>query len=263
MSSELNATAYIQHHLKHLDYDLRTIFPTLKSGFWIIHVDTIVTSLFVGVLVFGTLMWAARRFRVYQPSKFQAAIECVFLFVDMQVKDTLGHSDRFSIALASTIFIWVWSLNFMDLLPVDLIPWFASLGGVHEWRSVPTADLSMNFALSLGVTIILIQQGIQYKGLKNYCVEIFAHPYPWYLFFINIPFRLIEELSRPVSLALRLYANIYAGELIFFLIALTPVIPQWVCYGLWWGLHVVIITLQAYIFMILSLAYLNGARESH
>ena len=263
MSSELNPTAYIQHHLKFLDYDLRQIFPMLKSSFWIVHVDTIVTSLVVGFIIFGTLMWAVRSFTVYNPGKFQVAVEAVFEFVASQVTDTMGQADRYAVALASTIFLWVWGMNFMDLLPVDLIPFIASLFGIHEWRPVPTADLSMNFALSIGVSLILVQQGIQYKGIKHYLMEIFAHPYPGYLFIVNVVFRLIEELSRPVSLALRLYANIYAGELIFFLIALTPLAPQWVSYGLWWGLHLVIITLQAYIFMVLSLAYLQGARESH
>jgi F-type H+-transporting ATPase subunit a len=214
-------------------------------------------------MIFGGLAMAVRSFRMHNPSKFQVAIEGIFEFITVQVQDTLGETDRQAIALSSTIFLWILGMNAMDLLPVDLIPWIASCFGLHEWRSVPTADLSMNFGLSIGVTIILIQQGIQYKGLGHYLKEIFAHPYPWYFFVANLAFRLIEEFSRPVSLALRLYANIYAGELIFFLIALIPYVPQWPCYALWWGMHLVIITLQAYIFMVLSLAYLQGARAAH
>lgn len=259
----LNAATYIDHHLKFLDFDLRTVFPGLKSSFWILHVDTIITSFLIGLFLFGGLYFLASRFSVDKPSKLQVGIESIFELIDSQVRDTLGHSDSFAMSFASTVFLWIWAMNFMDLLPVDLLPVILEHFGVHYWRSVPTADVSMTLALSFSVTIVLIQQNISYKGLWGYFKEIVAHPFPWYLFFINIPFRLIEECSRPISLALRLFGNIYAGELIFTLIALAPVVPQWGCFGVWWLMHLFVITLQAFIFMILSLVYLHGARASH
>lgn len=263
MSSSMDASGYIQHHLKFLDFDLRTVFPQLKSAFWMIHLDTVVTSVVVGLLIFVGLSWAVRGFKVAHPSKFQVAVEGIFEFIEAQIRETMGYSDRFSIALAVTIFLWIWGMNFFDLLPVDLLPWIASQFGIHYWRAVPTADVSTTFALSIGVSLLLVQQSIRYKGLLGYLKEIVAHPFPWYLFFVNIPFRLIEECSRPLSLALRLFGNIYAGELIFMLIALAPPGPQWVCYGLWWLMHLFIITVQAFIFMILTLVYLHSARAAH
>lgn len=263
MSQSLDATGYIHHHLQFWNFDLRSVFPGLKSVFWILHLDTMIMSFIVGLIVFLGLAFLVRGFSVENPSKFQVAIEIIFGFIDDQIRDTLGYSDRFSISFAATIFLWIWSMNMVDLLPVDLLPWLAAKVGVMHWRAVPTADVSMTLAMALGVSIILIEQGIRHKGLKKYFMEIIAHPFPWYLFFVNVPFRLVEECARPVSLSLRLFGNIYAGELIFTLIALAPAVPQWACFGLWWLLHLFVVTLQAFIFMILALVYLQGARAAH
>lgn len=263
MSKPLDASGYIFHHLQFWNYDLRILFPSLKSSFWVIHLDTVITSFVLGIIVFVGLALVVRRFSVEKPSKFQVAVEMIFGLIEEQIKDTLGYSDRFSISFAATMFLWIWAMNFMDLLPVDLMPWIVSHMGVPYWRAVPTADVSMTLAMAIGVSIILVQQSISHKGIWGYLKEIVAHPFPWYLFFVNIPFRIIEEFSRPVSLSLRLFGNIYAGELIFTLIALSPVVPQWGCFGLWWLMHLFIITLQAFIFMILSLVYLQSARATH
>jgi F-type H+-transporting ATPase subunit a len=151
----------------------------------------------------------------------------------------------------------------MDLLPVDLLPRIMGLFGVHNFKTVPTADLSMTFAMSLSVFFLIIYYNIKIKGF-GLLKELFTQPFGKWLFPLNILFRIIEELTRPISLSLRLFGNMFAGELIFILIAaLLPWWIQWIPGGIWAIFHILIITIQAFIFMMLTIIYLSMAHESH
>ena len=154
-------------------------------------------------------------------------------------------------------------MNFMDLIPVDLLPVIAHSLGLEYFRAVPTADFSLTLAMGLGVLLIVIYESIKAHSLKGFLWDVLSQPFSIYLFPINIPFRLIEEFAKPTSLSLRLFGNMFAGELIFFLIALTPFWIQWLLGWLWLGLHLFVITLQAFIFMILTIVYVSIARDSH
>lgn len=262
---QLTSTEYIQHHLHHWNYDLKQGAWNVKTeGFWTLHIDTLLVSLTLGLVFFFIFRWVARRVTEGKPGRLQNAIEMVFTFVQKQVVDNFKCRDRFVSALALTIFAWVFLMNFMDLIPVDLLPELFKSAGVPYFRAVPTADLNLTFGLSIGVFLLIIIYNIKHKSLKTLISESFAHPFPWYLFPVNFLFKVVEELAKPLSLALRLFGNLYAGELIFILIALTPFYMQWLLGGVWLGFHLFVITLQAFIFMILTIVYLSMAKmEQH
>jgi len=197
------------------------------------------------------------------PSGFQNFAEMMVEFVDEQVRETFHGSSRVIAPLALTIFIWVFLMNLMDLVPVDLLPHAASQLGVTHLRVVPTTDPNLTFALSLSVFILVMFYNFKIKGVAGFTKEVFTSPFSIYLFPVNVFLRLIEEIAKPLSLALRLFGNLYAGELIFVLIAVLPWWIQWLP-GLVWALfHVLIILLQAFIFMMLTIVYLSMAHESH
>jgi F-type H+-transporting ATPase subunit a len=165
--------------------------------------------------------------------------------------------------LSMTIFMWVFLMNAMDLLPVDLLPRILDLFGVHNLKVVPTTDLNLTFGLSLSVLFLIIFYSFKIKGAKGFTQELLTSPFGKWLFPFNIAFNCIEILARPISLALRLFGNMYAGELIFILIAVLPWWSQWILGVPWAIFHILIITLQAFIFMMLTIVYLSLAHESH
>lgn len=255
----INASEYIQHHLKHWQWS--PVGDT--ASFWTFNLDTIFVSIFCGLVFFVTFYTAVRRAQVHNPGRFQVAIEGIIGFVDNQVITMLNERDTNVSSLALSIFMWIWLMNFMDLIPVDLLPFIASKLGVEYFRAVPTADLSLPLAMGLGVLVLIIFESIRSHSLSGFLYDVMAHPFSIYCFPANILFRVVEEVTKPISLSLRLFGNMFAGELIFFLIALTPFWIQWLLGWLWLGLHLFIISLQAFIFMILSIAYLGMARSSH
>lgn len=151
----------------------------------------------------------------------------------------------------------------MDLLPVDFLPRIAAACGLPYFRAVPTADVNLTFALSLSVFILIIFYNCKIKGFRGLSKEILCSPFGPWLFPLNIVFRIIEECVKPLSLALRLFGNLFAGELIFILIALLPWWIQWTAGGIWAIFHILIITIQAFIFMMLTVIYISMAHESH
>jgi len=151
----------------------------------------------------------------------------------------------------------------MDLLPVDLLPKVVGWFGVNHLRVVATNDINLTFALSLSVFLLLIGINIHAKGMVGFAKDLLCHPFPWFLFPINFVLRVVEEIAKPISLSLRLFGNMYAGELIFMLIALIPWWAQWPLGGIWAIFHILIITLQAFIFMMLTIVYISMAREHH
>ncbi len=257
-------TEYIQHHLTFLTPQGQA------DGFWSWHVDSIGVSLALG-LAFCLWFWlAARKATSGVPGKGQALVELALEFVDGQVKDVFHGDRRFLGPLALTVFMWVLLMNAMDLLPVDLVPWVASKFGLSHFRAVPTADVSLTFAMSLTVLILVLAFGLKAKGLGGFTKELFTAPFgPWLAPF-NLVLNLVELISKPISLAMRLFGNMYAGELVFMLLAGLFSAGSWLFYGLGvvgyaaWGIfHLLIVALQAYIFTVLTVVYISMAQESH
>jgi F-type H+-transporting ATPase subunit a len=249
-----SATEYIQHHLTNLH---------TGSGFWTLHLDTFVVSWVIGILFLATLYFVGRNATSGVPGGLQNFVEFVYDFVNSQVKDTYHGKSKLIAPLALTIFIWVFLMNFMDLLPVDLLPMLGAAVGISHLKVVPTTDLNLTFGMSISVFFLIIYYSIAIKGWKGFLYELTCKPFGPYLMPFNIFLRTIEELAKPLSLGLRLFGNLYAGELIFMLIALLPWWSQWTLGGVWAIFHILIITIQAFIFMMLTVVYLSLAEESH
>lgn len=256
-----NPGQYIQHHLEHLTLNLKTFTIGEGGGFWSLNLDTLIVSVMVGFLVFGTLKLVAGR-STEIPGKMQSLVEMIIEYVGNTVQEIFHHKSTFVPSLALTIFLWIFFMNSLDLLPVDLLPRFLGLFGVPYFKSVPTADPNATFAMSLSVFALIIFFNIKAKktGLLK---EMLTFPFGPYLFPINFVFRLIEECVKPLSLALRLFGNMFAGELIFILIAVMPWWIQWPPGAIWAIFHILIITLQAFLFMMLTIIYLSMAHDKH
>jgi F-type H+-transporting ATPase subunit a len=258
-------TEYISHHLHFLQ-------STHDGDFWSVHLDSITVSLVLGVL-FSLWFWLkARKATAGVPGKGQAFVELVLEFVDGQVKDVFHGDRRILGPLALTVFVWVFLMNAMDLLPVDLLPWITEKFGIEHFRAVPTADLSLTFAMSLTVLALVIFYSFKAKGFGGYMHELFTAPFGSspFLWIPNFLLNLVELLSKPVSLAMRLFGNMYAGELVFMLIAGLFTAGSWALYGMGiigytvWGIfHILIISIQAFIFMVLTIVYISMAHDHH
>ena len=266
MSAEggLTTTGYIQHHLTNLAVcsDAARDAAGHCQGFWTFHLDTLLVSGILGLIVFGLMAKVASKASAGVPGSLQNFIEMVVGMVDQQVKDTFHGRSKLVTPLAITIFVWVFVMNAMDLIPVDFIPLGAAAVGVPYFKSVPTTDPNLTFAMSITVFLISIFMGLKVKGFGHFMHEVFAVPFGMKLAPVNLLFRIVEEIARPISLSLRLFGNMYAGEMVFILIALL---------GIWqlplalpWALfHILIITLQAFVFMMLTIVYMSMAAESH
>ncbi|MDP2824695.1 MAG: F0F1 ATP synthase subunit A [Sulfuritalea sp.] len=278
-----NASEYIVHHLTHLN-SLGHKQAALVD--WsVFHLDTLFWSVSLGLLVVLILARAAAKATSGVPGRFQAAVEILVEMVESQSK-SIVHGDRSFIApLALTVFVWIFFMNAMDLLPVDLLPnvwaWMFGVAGhdpSHAYmRVVPTADLNATLGMSLGVLLLCIYYSIKIKGLGGWIHELFTAPFGSHpiLYPINFAMQMIEFVAKTVSHGMRLFGNMYAGELIFMLIALMGAAWAGTASGalLWVGgvfagtiwaiFHILIITLQAFIFMMLTLVYIGQAHETH
>lgn len=272
-----NATEYIVHHLTNLH---------TGEGFWNLHLDSMFYSVILGVVFGGSFYLAARTATSGIPGSWQNFVEMMVDFVDVQVKDSFHGTSKLIAPLALTIFCWIFLMNFMDLVPVDLLPALGVAVGIEYMKVVPTTDLNITFGMSIAVFFLMIFYSIKIKGVGGFAKELFLHPFGKWMMPFNFLLKLVEELAKPVSLALRLFGNLYAGELIFILIALftlsagahsvgellsnftslgtiTAFVIQ-VILGLAWAIfHILIITLQAFIFMMLTIVYLSMAHEEH
>ena len=248
------ATGYIVHHLT----DLK-----IGEGFWTFNLDTLFFAGLLGFIFLFVFKKAAESATSGVPGPLQNFVEMIVEFVDTQVKDSFHGRSALIAPLALTIFCWVFLMNAMDLLPVDLLPGIASLFGIKYLRVVPSTDLNETFAMSISVFFLILFYSIKVKGPIGFAKEMLLTPFgPWMIPF-NLLLKLVEELAKPISLGLRLFGNMYAGELIFILIAL---LPWWVQPALsfpWAVFHILIITLQAFIFMVLTVVYLSLAHEDH
>jgi F-type H+-transporting ATPase subunit a len=268
MAAEFNATDYIQHHLTFL------VKPVGEGGFWALNLDSLITAAVVGVLGLGCMWWVVRGATSGVPNRRQAFVELAFEFVDDQVKGIFHHGDRnrFVAPAALTVFVWVLLMNAMDFLPVDIMAWILDkVFHAHEFRLVPTADVNTTFALALSVWFLMIGFSIAAKGLGGWIHELFCAPFGSnpLLWPANLLFNLIEYVSKPLSHALRLFGNMYAGEIIFLLLWLLAATGLFgtllaTVLGLGWAIfHILIVVLQAYIFMMLTVVYIAMAHEHH
>jgi F-type H+-transporting ATPase subunit a len=274
------AGEYIVHHLQHLQNQKQTAVV----DFSVFNLDSIFWATLLGVLTCFVLWRAASKATSGVPGRFQAAVELLVEMVDSQAKGIVhnANSRKLVAPLALTVFVWIFLMNAMDLLPVDLLPalWHVAgpaMNAPDYMRVVPTADLSVTMALALGVLLVCIFYNIKIKGFGGWVHELFSAPFgdKFYLYPVNFAMQIIEFLAKTVSHGMRLFGNMYAGELIFFLIALmggaftlslTGVLLGigHVIAGTAWAIfHILIITLQAFVFMMLTLVYVGQAHDSH
>ncbi len=277
-SENPTSTEYIQHHLQNLTLGVHpdgTIgiahgaAEAREMGFWAIHLDTMFWSIGLGALFLYFFHKAASKATSGVPGKWQNFVEMVIEFIDHNVRGTFTAKNDLVAPIALTLFVWILLMNFMDLVPVDWIPLLATWIGIPYMKVVPTTDPNATFGLAIAVFVLMIYYNIKEKGLGGFFGELAFQPFPKWLFPVNLLLEGVSLISKPVSLALRLFGNLYAGEMIFILIALLY------SGGLMWGIaggvlqwawavfHLLIVLLQAFIFMILTVVYLDMAHHAH
>jgi F-type H+-transporting ATPase subunit a len=283
-AEELTLQSHIQHHLtnaKMCNTEAGIAFNKAcsEAGFWTWHIDTLAWSIGLGIIFLMIFRNAAKKATVGVPGKLQCFIEMIVEFVAGNVRDTFHGKSKLIAPLALTIFVWVFLMNLMDLIPVDFLPAFAGWIGAtffgmnsHDvyMKIVPTTDINMTAALAIGVFMLMIGYNIRMKGVVGFIKELTLHPFSSSNLFVQIlliPFNLLLELialvAKPFSLALRLFGNLYAGELIFILIGAVGLM-QLPLHFVWAVFHILVIVLQAFVFMMLTIVYLSMASsESH
>jgi len=277
---ELTGIGYINHHLTNLTYGkfpdghwgfAHSAQEASDMGFTAIHVDSMLWSIGLGLIVMFVFRSIAKGFNAQNPSKVQCFVESLFEFAqDTKDSSFTKHAKNDYIApIALTIFVWVFMMNLMDLVPVDWIPELAKLVGIGHMKIVPSVDVNVALGLAFGVFLMILYYSIKVKGMLGFAKELSFQPFGPKLLPFNLLLEIVALLAKPLSLGLRLFGNMYAGELIFILIAMM--------YSAGWGLgllggvaqfgwavfHILVITLQAYIFMMLTTVYLSQAHEEH
>jgi F-type H+-transporting ATPase subunit a len=275
------ATEYILHHQSFLSNKA----PHGIVDFTVINYDTVFFSVLLALVFLGAFWLVARKATAGVPGRFQNFIEMIVEFIDSQVRDSFHGTSKLIAPLALTIFCWIFLFNFMDVVPVDLLPAVARGAGFEHLKVVPSTDLNATFALSLTVFILIIFYSVKMKGLIGFISELTLQPFRAKNLFaqaalvpVNFLLESVTFLARPVSLSLRLYGNLYAGEMIFLLLAVLTLhgisglasVGGWLALlgqlllGLIWAaFHLFVITLQAFIFMVLTVVYLAMAHEHH
>lgn len=269
---------YIKHHLTNLTYGrmpdgswgfARDAAEAQGMGFWAVHVDSLAWALGLGALFVGLFAAAARRAHAGVPGGWQNAVEQVVEFIDGTVRDSFSHKNRLVAPLALCAFVWVLLMNLMDLVPVDWVPVLFHMAGVEYMKIVPTTDPNVTMGMALSVFALVLYYSLRQKGAAGFLAELTLHPFtakslPLRLLLIPVNLFLegVSLLARPVSHGLRLFGNLYAGEMIFILIALLPLYAQWTLSVPWAIFHILVIVLQAFIFMVLTVVYLNMAHDT-
>ena len=268
---------YIAHHLQNLqvckDETGAWVWNQCAGNPMTINVDSMFWSVFLGLVFVLLFRSAAKKSSAREPGRFQAVVEIIVDFVDGSVKDTFHGKSRLIAPLGLTIFVWVFLMNLMDLVPVDWIPMVAGWSGIEYMKVVPTTDVNVTFGMSIAVFFLIIFYTVKNKGIGGFIAELTLHPIapplkgpgiiaaPFIIAF-NFVLESVALLAKPISLSLRLFGNMFAGELIFILIALLGIWQLPLHLG-WAIFHILIITLQAFIFMMLTIVYLSLASESH
>lgn len=279
MASEhgaLTSDQYIEHHLQNLQVcrvDGQWVWNDCAANPMGLNVDSMFFSLVLGAVFVWLFGRAARKATAGKPGRFQAAVEIMVDFVDSSVRDSFHGTSRLIAPLALTVFVWVFLMNLMDLIPVDILPQLGQAIGVEYLKVVPTADVNVTFGMSIAVFVLIVFYTVANKGVGGFFGELTLHPIapptkglgllaaPVIIAF-NFVLESVSLLAKPLSLSLRLFGNMFAGELIFVLIALLGV-WQLPLHLPWAVFHVLIVTLQAYIFMMLTIVYLSLASEKH
>ncbi|XBC43329.1 MAG: F0F1 ATP synthase subunit A [Buchnera aphidicola (Meitanaphis flavogallis)] len=270
LEKEFSLSQYINHHLHHLQLNLHTFKISNVNenftNFWTINIDSMFFSIVLGLIFLISFFKIAQQCTSGIPNKLQAAIELTIDFVNKSVNDVCKNTNSLIAPLSLTIFSWIFLMNLMDLLPIDFIPLICGfLFGFSTIRIVPTADINITVSMALVIFILTIYYGIKVKGIKNFLQDLVIQPFQHPIFFIfNILLETISLLSKPISLSLRLFGNMYAGEMIFILISgLLPWWTQWLLSLPWAIFHILIIFLQSFIFMTLTIVYLSMASKNH
>ena len=279
MAAEAHTSGeYIKHHLQNLTYGqhpdgtwgiAHSAAEAKAMGFWSINLDSMGFAIGLGLLFLFLFRAAAKKATTGVPSGLQNFVEMVVEFIDTSVRGSFSHKNALVAPLALTVFVWVFLMNFMDLLPVDWLPHAATLMGIPFMKVVPSTDPNITFGLSLSIFFLVLYYSVKMKGAGGFFSELAFQPFPKFLFPVNLLLEGVGLIAKPISLALRLFGNMYAGEMIFILIALMfggPLILalfggvlQWA----WAVFHILIITLQAFIFMTLTIVYLDMAHAEH
>ncbi len=276
---------YIQHHLQNLTFGRHPdghwgiahgAEEAAEMGFWAIHLDSMLWSIVLGALFIWIFKNAAEKATAGEPSKLVNFVEWIVDFIDENVRGSFTGKNDLVAPLALTVFCWIFLMNLMDLVPVDLIPMLFSLLGVEYQKVVSTTDPNVTFGMSLGVFIMMIYYSIKMKGAGGFAAELTMHPFEAknpiikiLLLPVNFFLEAVSLISKPISHSLRLFGNMYAGEMIFILIALmygTSVVLNLtggVLQFVWAVFHILVITLQAFIFMVLTIVYLDMAHQTH
>jgi F-type H+-transporting ATPase subunit a len=283
----LTSSDYIRHHLTNLTYGqfpdghwgfAHTAEQAKEMGFWAIHVDSMAWSLVLGLVFFFAFRSAAKHATAGVPNGLQNFVEWIVEFIDHSVRGSFSGKNDIVAPIALTVFVWVFLMNFMDLIAIDWLPQAAAWVGAtflgmdpHHvyFKIVPSTDPNITFGMAIAVFWLILYYSVKVKGLGGFAAELAFQPFPKWLAPVNLILEGVSLLARPISLALRLFGNMYAGEMIFILIALM--------YGAGWALglfggvlqlgwaifHILIITLQAFIFMTLTIVYLDMAHAEH
>ncbi len=254
MASEGGSTGYIVHHLTPL---------STGEGFWTLHLDSLFWSAVLGALFVCFFKTAADKATTETPGLVQNFAEMMIEFVDGQVKDSFHGRSKLIAPLALTVFCWVFFWNLMDLVPVDVLPTIGAMMGIHHMKVVPSTDPNITFALALGVFALIIYYSIKIKGVWGFAMNSLFQPFGPRMLPFNLFSKVVNLLAKPLSLSLRLFGNMYAGEMIFILVALMPPLVQPLLSFPWAVFHILIITLQAFIFMTLTIVYLSMAHDEH
>lgn len=283
----LTSGEYIKHHLTNWTFGLHadgswgfahSTEEAKAMGFWAVHVDSMLWSIMLGLLFLWGFGKAAKKVTSDTPGGWQNFVEWIFDFIDENVRGSFSGRNPMIAPLALTIFVWIFAMNFMDLIPVDLLPWLAGQFGHYVlgmdphhvyFKVVPSTDPNVTFGMALTVFVLMLYYSIKIKGVGGFVGELAFQPFGKWGFAANLILEGIALISKPVSLALRLFGNMYAGEMIFILIAL--LYSGGVAWGalggflqLGWAIfHILIITLQAFIFMVLTIVYLDMAHQEH
>jgi F-type H+-transporting ATPase subunit a len=273
-----NSSEYIKHHLTNLTYgqhadgswgiahgadDIR------EMGFWSINLDSMFFSIMLGAFFLWIFRRAALKASTEAPTGLQNFIEMIIEFIDDSVRGSFSGKNPLVAPLALTIFIWIFLMNLMDLVAVDHIPWLASLVGIPYLKIVPSTDPNVTFAMALSVFVLVLYYSIKIKGPGGFFAELAFHPFPKFMMPFNLVLEGVSLIAKPVSLSLRLFGNLYAGEMIFILIALmysggfgVLFVSGGILQLVWALFHILIITLQAFIFMTLTIVYLDMASQT-
>ena len=271
--NEVSPTYYIQHHLQNLTFGnhpengwslAHSAEEAREMGFWAIHLDSMGWSIAMGVLFIWLFRKVGKAATTGVPGGLQNAVEMVFEFIETLVRSAFYGRNPLIAPLALTLFVWILLMNTLKIIPVDFFPVLFAKLGVDYMKIVPTTDINVTMGMALGVFCLILYYSFKVKGVGGFAKELSLTPFNhWLLIPFNLLLEIVALLVKPFSLAMRLFGNMFAGEVIFILIAMLPFWAIWVLDVPWAIFHILVVTLQAFIFTVLSIVYLSNAHEHH